>query len=254
MTGRCGSAAERPRFRHELKYVIDQAQSEALQKKLAVVLRKDPNMGLDGRYHVRTLYFDDFENSALHEKLAGVYRRTKYRIRIYNRDDSLIKFEKKAKINNYSFKEVARLSRGDAERIISGDIGFLCSSENRLLREFYVESRCKLMRPVVVVEYERVAYVHPVGNVRVTIDTSLRTGLGRVSLFDDDILTMPAADASSVILEIKYDDVIPQVVRGLFTDISQPRTAVSKYALCRTRDIRVTGGIVNLPRCTCEVL
>lgn len=251
MTGKRGSKAERPRFRHELKYVIDPARSEILQKKLATVLHKDPNMGPNSRYHVRTLYFDDCKNSALHEKLAGVYRRTKYRIRIYNRDDSLIKFEKKSKINNYSFKEVAKLSRGEAERIISGDISFLGSSENRLLREFYVESRCKLMRPVVLVEYERVAYIHPIGNVRVTIDTGLRTGLGRASFFDDDVLTMPAADASSVILEIKYDDVLPQVVRGLFTDVSQPRTAVSKYALCRTRDIRVTGGVVNIPRCTC---
>lgn len=242
---------EEPCYRHELKYVIDPLQSEVLQRKLASVLHKDSHMESNGCYHTRTLYFDDYRNSALHEKLAGVYRRKKYRIRIYNRDDSLIKFEKKSKINNYSFKEVAKLSRGEAERVISGDIGFLRGSTNRLLREFYIESRCRLMRPVVVVEYERVAYVHPVGKVRVTFDTGLRAGLGQAAFFADDIVTMPAADASSVILEIKYNEVIPQVVRGLFSDTIRPRTAVSKYALCRVCDIRYTGGVVNLPRCIC---
>ncbi len=221
-------------LRHELKYYIDHFQYQLLRRKLAVVLKPDPHAGPDGRYHVRSLYFDDFMNTAFSEKMSGVTRRKKYRLRIYNCSDEYIKFERKTKRDQYVFKENVRLTREEADRIIAGDIAFLADSKNRLLKTFYWESRSKLLHPVVIVDYYREAYVHPVGNVRITFDMDLHTSLGTVAFFDPNAFTMGVSEEQGVILEIKFDDVLPQHIRGLFPTTIRPRAAIGKFAICRT--------------------
>jgi hypothetical protein len=241
---------EEPQMRHELKYRINHHQSEVLQQKLSKILEKDPNMGSNGHYNIRTLYFDDYRNTAFHEKQSGVYWRKKYRLRMYNHCDKLIKFERKEKINNLTRKKAVRITRNEAEKIISGNIGFLAYSEHRLLREFYVEARCKLMRPVVLVEYERVAFIHPVGHVRVTLDTNLCTNLGQVSFFDRDVSNITVPEVLGVILEIKYNESLPKYIRGIFNDTIPLQLATSKFELCRERDHKLAGCLLKIPRCT----
>jgi hypothetical protein len=221
--------------RHELKYHINDLEYQVLRKKLATLLRPDPNMGSSGRYSIRNLYFDDYRDTALSEKEAGVLNRKKYRIRIYNQSDAVIKFERKNKINQYILKESIPITRAEADRMIAGDFDFLAGSEESLLRDFYLESRCNLMRPVTVVEYEREAYIHPVGNVRITFDTGLRTELGPTSFFDRDIFTIGAIDQPGIILEVKFNEVLPQYIRGLFPDTIRPRLAIGKFVICRTQ-------------------
>jgi hypothetical protein len=238
-----------PCLRHELKYKIDRLQFDVLRKNLAAVLKPDPHMGAAGRYHIRSLYFDDFRNSAFWDKQAGVYRREKYRIRIYNRSDSVIKFERKTKIHRFVFKETARLTRDEADRIIAGDVGFLADSDDKLLRDFYQASRCNLMRPVAVVEYDRVAYFHPVGNVRITFDTGLRMGLGSIPFFDCNVCTMSIVKESDVILEVKYDDVLPLFICGLFPDTIRLRSAIGKFVMCREQHVTVTGNSTCVLQC-----
>ncbi len=223
-----------PRLRHELKYHIDYFQYQILRKKLAAVLKPDPHAGPDGRYHVRSLYFDDFKNSALFEKISGVARRKKYRMRIYNCNDQTIKFERKTKRDQYVFKENVRITRNEAERIIAGDVSFLADSENCLLKTFYLESQYNLLRPVVLVDYHREAYVYPIGNVRITFDIDLHTSLGSVSLFDPNTFTMSVNEQRGVILEIKFDNALPLHIRGLFPNTIRPRLAIGKFAICRT--------------------
>ena len=225
---------KKPHLRHELKYHIDWFQYQLLRKKLATVLKPDPHAGPDGRYHIRSLYFDDFQNTAFSEKISGVPQRKKYRIRIYNCSDEYIKFERKTKRDQYVFKESVRLTREEADRIIAGDIAFLADSENPLLKTFYLESRSNLLRPVVVVDYYREAYVHPVGNVRITFDIGLHTNLGSVVFFDPNAFTMEVSEEQGVILEIKFDDVLPQHIRGLFPNTIRPKSAIGKFAICRT--------------------
>lgn len=232
-------------LRHELKYRIDLLQYQVLKKNLAAVLSPDPHMGAEGRYTIRNLYFDDFRNSALYEKQAGIARRKKYRLRIYNHSDAVIKFERKTKFDNYIRKESVRLTRSEADRIIAGDLTFLTTSKNSLLKAFYLECRRNLLRPVVVVEYDREAYVHPVGNVRVTLDSGLRTRLGLASFFDCNTCTMTAVDEPGVILEIKYNDVLPRHIRGLFLDTIRPRSAIGKFAICRSQQACVVGGLAT---------
>jgi len=221
-------------LRHELKYYIDYFQYQLLRKKLAAVLTPDPHAGPDGRYHIRSLYFDDFKNTALCEKMCGVSRRKKYRIRIYNYSDECIKFERKTKLDHYIFKESVRLTREEADRIIAGDVAFLADAGNPLLRSFYLESRSNLLRPVVLVDYQREAYIHPVGNVRITFDIDLHTSLGSVAFFDPNAFTIGASEEQGVILEIKFDDVLPQHIRGLFPNTIRSRSAIGKFAICRT--------------------
>ena len=220
-------------LRHELKYHLTFMQYRILRQKLGAVLKLDSHAGPDGRYHIRSLYFDDFRNTAFFDKLAGVATRKKYRMRIYNVSDDLIKFERKNKFNEYVFKETAVLCREEADRIISGDVSFLADSDSQLLRCFYLECRRNLLRPVVLVDYLRDAYVYPVGNVRVTFDIGVRTALGPVSFFDRNTSTVTVCEEPGVILEVKFDNVLPQIVRGLFSDDIRPRAALGKFAACR---------------------
>jgi hypothetical protein len=236
-------------LRHELKYKIDRLQFDVLRKNLATVLKPDPHMGTAGRYHVRSLYFDDFRNSAFWDKQAGIYSREKYRIRIYSRSDAVIKFERKTKIQRFIFKETVRLTRDEADRIIAGDIGFLADSKHKLLRDFYRKSRCNIMRPTAVVEYDRAAYFHPVGNVRITFDTGLRMGLASISFFDCNVCTMSIVKESDVILEVKYDDVLPLFICSLFPNTIRPQSAIGKFVMCREQHMTVTGNPACVLQC-----
>ncbi|MCW4016536.1 MAG: polyphosphate polymerase domain-containing protein [Candidatus Bathyarchaeota archaeon] len=235
------TAHKKIHLRHELKYPIDFMQYQLLRKKLSLVLKPDPHTGPDGCYHIRSLYFDDFKNSAFFDKQAGVARRKKYRIRIYNYSDKLIKFECKAKYNQYVNKECAKLSREEADKIVAGDVSFLANSENSLLREFYLECRHKLLRPVVIVDYLREAYIHPVGNVRITFDMGLHTNLGPISLFEHNTSTIRVDEHQFIILEVKFDDVLPLHIRGLFPTNIRPQAALGKFSACRESTNALTG-------------
>jgi len=193
----------------------------------------DPYTGADGRYHIRSLYFDDFKNTALFDKQAGVARRKKYRMRIYNYSDEVIKLERKIKLNEYIGKESVRINRSEADRILAGDISFLARSESPLLRAFYLESRLSLLRPALIVDYYREAYIHPMGNVRITFDIGVHTGLGSVAIFDPHLFTAVAVEEPVVILEIKFDNFLPQAIQGIFPSTIRPRLSIGKFVICK---------------------
>jgi hypothetical protein len=233
---------KKPCLRHELKYEIDPFEYQVLQKKLCTLLKPDPHMISNGHrhYNVRSLYFDDLYNTALSDKEAGVYRRKKYRIRIYNHSDDFIKFERKTKIGAYMLKESTRITRDIADRLIAKDFSFLANTENHLLRDFFLETRCNLMRPVVIVEYEREAYIHPIGNVRVTFDTQMRTSFGYEDFFDQ-LVELPTLEQQNIILEVKYNEVLPEYIRGLFPNTIKPQLAIGKFVICRNQQLCQTG-------------
>ncbi len=223
----------KPHLRHEHKYPLNFIEYQILKKKLAIILKPDEHAGPDGLYHIRSLYFDDFKNSALFEKQSGIAKRSKYRIRIYNYSDQIIKLERKTKLNQYIRKDCAKLTRQDADRIIVGDVNFLADSENDLLRDFYFKSHNNLLRPIVTVDYLREAYVHPVGNVRITFDTELHTSLGPVDFFNSKCSTTGVRQDHDIVLEVKFDDVLPLHIRGLFPNTICPRCSLGKFVACR---------------------
>lgn len=220
-------------LRHELKFYIDPPQYRILRSRLSALLAMDPYTGPDGRYHIRSLYFDDFRNTALFDKQAGVARRKKYRMRIYDYSDAVIKLERKIKLNEYIGKESVRITREEADRILAGDVAFLARSQSRLLRSFYLESRINLLRPNVIVDYYREAYVHPMGNVRITFDIGVHTGFGSVAIFDRHLFTTGAIEEPGTILEIKFDNFLPQAIQGLFPSTIRPRLTIGKFVICK---------------------
>jgi hypothetical protein len=222
-----------PYLRHEYKYPLNFIEYQILKKKLSIILKPDEHAGPDGRYHIRSLYFDDFKNSALFEKQSGIDVRSKYRIRIYNCSDQTIKFERKTKLDQYIRKDCVKLTRQEADQIIVGDVDFLADSENELLRDFYFKNHNNLLRPIVIVDYLREAYVHPVSNVRITFDTELHTNLGPVNFFDSECSTTGVHQDHNIILEVKFDDVLPLHIRGLFPNTICPRCALGKFVACR---------------------
>lgn len=227
----------KPKPRHELKYEISPLEYQVLQKKLSVTLKPDPHMQGQRSYNVRSLYFDDIYDSCLSDKESGIYKRKKYRIRIYNRSDEFIKFERKNRVGSYMLKESTRITREEADRLIGCDFEFLAKSNNHLLRDFYVETRCNLMRPVVIVEYDREAYIHPVGTVRITFDTRLRSSRGVNGFFSRDCCNIKALQQQDNILEVKFNEGLPGYISGLFPNTIRPQMAIGKFVICRNQQL-----------------
>lgn len=220
-------------FRHEFKYFINYFEYEALKRRLSSVLKDDSFADEKGEYSVRSLYFDDIENTALFEKQAGILTRKKYRIRIYNINDNMIKLEKKSRIGQFINKEVASLSRKEYDKILAKEIDFLKESDNALLKEFYFDMVAYRYTPKVIVDYVREAYTWHVNNIRITFDKNLRTGLENIDIFDKNLPTVDVIEEPKMILEIKYDHFLPDFIRNLLQVHSSQRWAISKYVMCR---------------------
>lgn len=220
-------------FRHEFKYFINYFEYEALRRRLACVLKNDSFANEKGEYHIRSLYFDDIQNTALFEKQAGILTRKKYRIRIYNINDDVIKLEKKSRIGQFIHKESASLTKAQYDKIIAKEIDFLKESENTLLQEFYFDMVAYRYTPKVIVDYVREAYTWDVNNIRITFDKNLRTGLEKIDIFDKELPTVDVVEEPKMILEIKYDHFLPDFIRNLLQLNSSQRWAISKYVMCR---------------------
>lgn len=219
-------------FRHEHKFIIDTRDYAILRSRFMKILRPDPFADSSNNYHVRSLYFDDPGNSSLLEKTDGEERRKKYRIRIYNRCDATIKFEIKNKVNEYVHKHSAFLSREECRKILNHDFSFLAGRGQSALSELFTHMRIRRLRPVVLVDYVREAYVHPVENVRITFDKDLTACLNLHDFFAEQFPQIRVIRRPALILEVKYQRFLPAFIGGLFRDIHRTREAVSKFARC----------------------
>lgn len=218
-------------YRHEWKHPISYADMLILRQRLRVVMRSDQN-AIDGKYFIRSLYFDTPTDTALREKLDGVSRREKFRIRFYNHDTSLIHLEKKSKLAGLGNKQSANLTAQEAQKIVDGDLEWMISSRHSLIRELYSKMQTQQLRPKTIVDYTREPFVYAPGNVRVTIDFDIRTGLGCTDFLNPDCPTIPAGDAP-IILEVKWDEFLPDIIRSAIQLDGRRVSAFSKYAQCR---------------------
>lgn len=219
--------------RHELKYYINPAELEALRRRLERVMRLDSHCKGGRAYNVRSLYFDDAFDSAYYDKLDGVMTRDKYRLRIYNHSDEVIFLERKRKLGDLIGKSSLRITRRLAEQLIAGDPRGLYRAEAPLLRDMYAAMRTGVMRPAVLVEYDRLAFTHPAETTRITFDMRLRSGLSSRDLFSPHAPMAVANDRDVEILEVKFDAYFPSHIRALLSDITGERCAISKYVMCR---------------------
>lgn len=218
-------------YRNEWKYLISTSEKEILKLRMKHFLKLDPHAE-NGGYMIRSLYFDDYWNSAYEEKEAGILMRKKYRIRLYNCNDHSIKLERKKKFGSYIYKESAPLTRAETEKIIAGDYGFLLHSSYDLCREFYVECMSNVMRPRTIVDYDREPWIMDEGTVRITFDSDVRAAVGSFDLFDSQLPTLPVLEPGKLVMEVKFTEMLPQIVREILPPQAEEFTAVSKYVLC----------------------
>lgn len=223
-------------LRHELKFFISPLQYQVLSRTLKATLNPDPNGDENNQYHIRSLYFDTAYDSALYDKINGTANRDKYRIRIYNFRDQMIRLECKSKFRDLISKRSVRITRDLAEQLISADPTGLESTASGLVSDTFREMRTNLLHPVVIVDYLREAYLHPAEEVRITFDMQLRSGLNSVDMFNPYLPTVPPFDHDEIILEVKYNQVLPPYIASLLTYALRDgacRSAISKYVYCR---------------------
>jgi len=224
-------------FRHELKYYINYRDYVLLKNTIKALLSIDRNANGDDHYHIRSLYFDDVYETALKDKVAGTDERCKYRIRIYNYSDSVIKFEKKIKRGQFISKVSIGLSRDECDSIIAGEYDFLAERPEPLASEIYVQMKNNALKPRVLVDYWREAYVSPFENVRVTFDKDIKGGLWLTDIFNAQAPTMPMLDEGTMVLEVKFNRYMPEFIKTVLNNVNAAqRSAISKYVLCRKFD------------------
>lgn len=218
-------------YRHEWKHEINYDDVLILRTRLSAVMKRDFH-AVNGIYQIRSLYFDNFADKALYEKIDGVNMREKFRIRFYNSDTSFIVLEKKSKLNGLCAKISCRITAKEAQRIVDGDIEWMKLSNRALCRELYCKMKLQGLRPKTIVDYIREPFVFVPGNVRVTIDYDIRTGMNHTDFLDPKTLTLPAGDPI-YILEVKWDDFLPDIIKDAVTIKGRHVDAFSKYVRCR---------------------
>ncbi len=225
------NGGDAPKYRHEWKHELNRLDLLMLRQRLRAVMEPDPH-AVDGRYFIRSLYFDNLRDKALREKLDGVNKREKFRVRYYNGDPSVIHLEKKSKRGGLGTKYSAPLSGDETRRILEGDLAWMLNSPHSLVQELYCKMLGQGLRPKTIVDYTREPYIYAPGNVRVTLDYDIRTGLSCMDFLDPDCPTIPAGDAP-ILLEVKWDEFLPDIIRDIVQLPGRHASAFSKYAQCR---------------------
>lgn len=218
-------------YRHEWKHEINLSDMIAIRHRLKAVAKQDSHAS-NGKYFIRSLYFDNIYDKALLEKLNGINCREKFRIRYYNGDTSLIHLEKKSKRNGLGNKQTDDLTVTETADIISGNINWMMSSDRPLIQEFYCKMISQGLRPKVIVDYTREPFIYAAGNVRVTLDYDIRTSLRCTDFLNPECTTIPIIN-SPIILEVKWDEFLPSVIRDVIQLDGRHSSAFSKYAACR---------------------
>lgn len=222
------------KLRHEYKHELSYVEMLSLRPRLKAVMQPDPHV-IDGKYFIRSLYFDNVYDKALREKIDGVSNREKFRIRYYNRDTSRIILEKKSKIYGLCNKKQTLIDMETTKAICECDLRALESKTDPLVVELYQKMLTEGLRPKVIVDYDREPFVFDAGNVRVTLDYNIRTGLKNTDFLNTDALTIPVVD-SPIILEVKWDEYLPGIIRDVVQVSATHTAAFSKYAACRMYD------------------
>ena len=219
------------KYRHEWKHEINYADLLTLRLRLSAVMKRDEH-AIGGIYRIRSLYFDNLSDKALREKIDGVNVREKFRIRYYNGDTSFIVLEKKSKINGLCAKESCRITEDEAQKLVDGNLEWMPGSGRLLCLELYSKMCSQGLRPKTIVDYTRDPFIYGPGNVRVTIDYNIRTGAFRTDFLNPETQTLPAGE-SPIILEVKWDDYLPDIIRDAVTIPGRRVSAFSKYEQCR---------------------
>lgn len=222
------------KYRNEIKFVINKDSAEILKQKLSLIMDIDANSTSDNNYLIRSLYFDDINSTAYYEKIDGVEYRKKYRIRLYNNDTSFIRLECKYKHENKTSKDQILIDKSICDRIINGNIEQLNIGNDNLLTKFVLDYRLNNLRPAIIVDYKRLAYTYPVSDIRITFDSKIRSGRYNYNLYDSELTTYKIIDDNEVVLEVKFNEILPEPIAIILSTVPMIRQAFSKFAICRS--------------------
>ena len=212
------------KYRSELKYIILDNDFNLIKYNLDPLLKKDPHCTYD-YYTISSIYFDDYMNTSYNQVRNGLSERWKYRIRFYNYDDSFISLEKKYKVNGKTLKKSIRITRDILDKILSHNIR-ISSKNDSLLNEFIEKMNTCFLRPIICIEYDRIPYICKLGNVRITLDYNIRYTNKYNKLFDRNKKVYYLQEK---ILEVKYDDFIPDFIRYRLELNHLQQTSFSKF-------------------------
>ena len=222
------------KFRKELKYRITYAEYLSIRQRVKAVMKKDSHTKDDGTYLIRSIYFDNYQDKALKEKIDGQSQREKFRIRYYNDDFSYITLEKKTKLNNMGKKFYTVITKDELEKILNGDYEWMIKSTNPLIQEFYVKLKENILRPVVLVSYTREPYTFSAGNVRITFDSNIRSSMNTKDFLNPEVLDISATEEEKdILMEVKYTGFLPDIIRDIIQGRDNNVQAFSKYCACR---------------------
>lgn len=220
------------KYRHEYKYICTEKQLTLIQNRINNFLKIDPHVKKGDIYNIRSLYFDDYKNTCYYENENGIDPREKFRIRIYNNDDSRISLELKKKNKGKTLKKSEIISRNIVEDFINNKIEYK-KDYGSLLKKLYLLNKQKLMKPVIIVDYERTPYIYKNGNVRITFDRNICSSKDFNNFFEKEIAKRPINSVGNHVLEVKFDEFLPDpIYRNLQLNNLQ-QTTYSKYYLCR---------------------
>jgi len=219
-------------YRHELKYFISYLEYRSILSRFQHILTRDIHVNEGGDYSIRSLYFDDCYNSAYFEKYASILKRKKYRIRLYDFNDDVIHLERKSKYDTYIKKESTAITKAQALDCSRNDFNSFFHSDHYLCKNFYHESVANLLRPRVIIDYEREPFICEAGNVRVTFDKNLRVCVDEFDLFSEDLAFQNVMGNHEIIMEVKFTEFLPEYIRDLLLSTNAAFTSFSKYILC----------------------
>ena len=218
-------------YRYEKKFLITSLQMEILRNTLSAVLYLDSNIkNPDGSYFIRSLYFDDYKNTSYYQVLDGLSKREKYRIRYYDLDPSYITLEKKSKRNNLGKKDKDRLTKDLVLKFINNEE---IESNKPVVTELQRKMKTAFYKPVVIIDYERSAFTYPVNDVRITLDYNISCSYEFSKFFDKNINSIPLLEKNTAILEVKYNDFLPDFIKNLINMKNLEITSFSKYSTGR---------------------
>lgn len=226
-------------YRHELKFLLSEYELCILEQKVAQICKRDAYTNSDGIYNIRSIYFDTYNDQYLEENMAGVDHRQKFRVRIYDQKDDVIKLECKSTRYGLKKKEVCSITKEQCRQLMAGNIMIPAMEHQSVLQQMQYEYMTKLLQPKVIVEYVRTPFVHEIGNVRITFDRNIASSDSIGLFFDRHMPKRMVLPQDYAILEVKYDEVLPDTVREVLnTGKSLYRTSFSKYAMCRMNPLR----------------
>lgn len=229
------------KYRHEFKYIITAFQETMLKERIPKVMKADAHTGDTGKYTIRSLYFDDYYNSCYYDNENGNDPREKFRIRIYNASSRSIKLELKRKEAGKTLKKSCKITQEQCERMMRGDRVLWEEDMHPLLKKFYLQQEIRRLKPVIIVEYDRMPFVCQDGNVRVTLDLDIRSSAKAEDFLKDTLSAKPLMPVGKQILEVKYDEFLPDAIYKTIQMKKLQQTAFSKYYLCR-KYTQVLGG------------